>query len=188
MRMCEPSTSASVIRTILWYRSLSRSNSSPMPAPIAVMSAWISSFLSMRSRRARSTLRIFPRIGRMAWNSRVAGALGRPAGAVALDDEELAERGVLRRAVGELARHRRRLEQRLAPGEVAGLAGGHAGLGRLVGLGRPPGAPRSGAPRASRRASRWWPSRPATASRCCRAWPWSGPRTAGCAASPTRSR
>ena len=33
---------------------------------MAWISAWISSFFSMRSTRARSTLRIFPRIGRMA--------------------------------------------------------------------------------------------------------------------------
>ena len=66
----------------------------------------------------------------------VAGALGGAAGAVALDDEQLAQRGVLRRAVGELARHGRRLEQRLAPGEVAGLAGRHPRLGGLVGLGQ----------------------------------------------------
>jgi hypothetical protein len=37
-----------------------------------VISAWISSFFSMRSMRARSTLRILPRIGRIAWKLRVA--------------------------------------------------------------------------------------------------------------------
>ena len=65
----------------------------------------------------------------------VAGALGRAAGAVALDDEQLAERGVVRAAVGELARHGRRLEQRLAPREVARLARRHPRPGRLGGLG-----------------------------------------------------
>ena len=34
---------------------------------MAAMRAWISLFLSIRSRRARSTLRILPRMGRMAW-------------------------------------------------------------------------------------------------------------------------
>ena len=86
---------------------------------------------------------------------RVAGALGAAAGAVALDDEQLRLGRVLRRAVGELARHRRRLEQRLAPGEVARLAGRDAGPWRPGSPCRRPGGPRSGAPRASRRASRW---------------------------------
>ena len=80
-------------------------------------------------------LRIFPRIGRMAWNS---GLRARLAGPPALSPSTMKSshrRGVLRRAVGELARHGRRLEQRLAPREVARLAGRHPGLGRLVGLG-----------------------------------------------------
>ena len=34
---------------------------------MAVISAWISLFLSILSTRARSTLRILPRIGRIAW-------------------------------------------------------------------------------------------------------------------------
>src|SRR6266550_1475203 len=41
-----------------------------MPAPIAVMSVRISSFFSIWSIRAFSTFRIFPRKGRIAWNSR----------------------------------------------------------------------------------------------------------------------
>ena len=36
------------------------------PAPMAEMSAWISMFFSILSMRARSTLRIFPRIGKIA--------------------------------------------------------------------------------------------------------------------------
>ncbi len=60
----------------------------------------------------------------------VAGLLGRTAGAVTLDDEQLALLGLLRGAVGELAGHARRIEHALASGEVAGLAGGHAGPGR----------------------------------------------------------
>src|SRR6478736_1171687 len=63
--MCEPSTSASLIRMILWYRSFSTSNSSLMPVPDSVISVWISSFLSIFSQSARSTLRIFPRLGRV---------------------------------------------------------------------------------------------------------------------------
>ncbi len=80
-------------------------------------------------------LRILPADREDRLELRVAGPLGGAAGAVALDDEELTQRRVLRRAVGELSGHGRRLEQRLAPGEVAGLAGGHSGLGRLQGLG-----------------------------------------------------
>ena len=39
-----------------------------MPVPSAVMMAWTSVFLSTRSMRAFSTLMIFPRSGRIAWN------------------------------------------------------------------------------------------------------------------------
>src|SRR5437773_2596549 len=71
VRMCAPSTSASAMITTRWYRAFSRSNSSsPMPVPIAVISAWISAFCSALSRRAFSTFRILPRIGRMAWIDR----------------------------------------------------------------------------------------------------------------------
>ena len=57
----------------------------------------------------------------------VAGLLGGAAGAVALDDVELAEVCVLERAVGELARERRVLERALAARQLAGLAGRLAG-------------------------------------------------------------
>src|SRR6478752_10514356 len=67
VEMCWPSTSASAISTILWYRSLARSNSSWMPVPSAVMIAWTSVFFSTRSIRAFSTLMILPRSGRIAW-------------------------------------------------------------------------------------------------------------------------
>ena len=64
----------------------------------------------------------------------IAPLLGAAPGGVALDDEELGQGGVLDRAVGELAGEGRVLEGRLAPGEVAGLAGrlaGALGLDRL---------------------------------------------------------
>src|SRR4051794_15604962 len=64
----------------------------------------------------------------------VAGALGGAAGAVTLDDEELALGGVARRAVRELARHRGGLQQRLAAREVARLARRDARALRLHGL------------------------------------------------------
>ena len=59
----------------------------------------------------------------------VAGLLGRSSRRVALDDEQLAGLGVARRAVGQFAGQARRLEQALAPGEIAGGAGGHPGPG-----------------------------------------------------------
>lgn len=65
---------------------------------------------------------------------RVASGLGRAAGGVTLDDEDLALGGVVRLAVGQLARQGRRLQEALAAGEVAGLAGRHARGGRLDGL------------------------------------------------------
>ncbi len=67
--MWAPSTSASVRMTILWYRALEMSNSSPIPVPIAVMSDCTSLFCSTRASRFFSTLMILPRIGKIAWNS-----------------------------------------------------------------------------------------------------------------------
>ena len=60
--------------------------------------------------------------------------LGRTACRVALYDEELSQLGIAHRAVGELAGQRRRLEQALAAGRLARLAGGVAGLAGLLGL------------------------------------------------------
>src|SRR3989304_1040718 len=68
--MCCPSTSASAIVMILWYPTFAARNSSPTPAPMAVMRLRISSLPSIWSSRAFSTFRIFPRNGRIAWNSR----------------------------------------------------------------------------------------------------------------------
>src|SRR5690606_40782755 len=56
----------------------------------------------------------------------VAALLGRAAGRVALDDEQLAQRRVLLLAVGELAGQAGDVERALAPGQVAGLARGLA--------------------------------------------------------------
>src|SRR4051812_1412832 len=64
----------------------------------------------------------------------VAALLGRAAGGVALDDEDLAQGRVLNRAVGELARQARVLERALAAGEVARLARGRPRLGGGDGL------------------------------------------------------
>src|SRR5690606_25704877 len=56
----------------------------------------------------------------------VAALLGRAAGRVALDDEQLAQRRVLLLAVGELAGQAGDVERTLAAGQVAGLARGLA--------------------------------------------------------------
>ena len=52
---------------ILWYLSLDKSNSSPIPVPNAVIIVLISSFPKALSSLAFSTLRILPRNGRIAW-------------------------------------------------------------------------------------------------------------------------
>ena len=66
----------------------------------------------------------------------VAALLRRAAGRVALDDEELGERRVLHRAVGELAGQHRVLQSGLAPGQVTRLAGRVAGPGGVDRLGQ----------------------------------------------------
>src|SRR3972149_6239629 len=76
--MCWPSTSASAMVTILWYRTFSSTNSGCTPAPIAVISARISSFFSIWSSRAFPPFRIFPFSGRIPWNSRFRPALALP--------------------------------------------------------------------------------------------------------------
>ena len=61
---------------------------------MAVIRAWISLFFSILSSRARSTLRILPRIGRIAWVRGSRASTRGAAGRVALDDEQLALVGV----------------------------------------------------------------------------------------------
>ena len=63
-----------------------------------------------------------------------AAVLGRTACRVTLYDEELGQLGIAHRAVGELAGQGRRLEQTLATGRLARLAGGVARLAGLLGL------------------------------------------------------
>ena len=128
--MCWPSTSASAISTILWYRSLARSNSSWMPVPNAVMIDWTSVFFSTRSMRAFSTLMILPRSGRIAWIHRVAAALRRAAGRIALHDIHFGLSRVRRAAVGQLAGQAPDVGGALAAHQLARLAGGDPCLGR----------------------------------------------------------
>src|SRR5581483_181601 len=64
----------------------------------------------------------------------VAGVDGRPAGRVALDQEELGRLGVLDLAVGQLARQRGALERRLPPRQLPRLPrclAGARGVDRL---------------------------------------------------------
>ena len=84
----------------------------------------------------------------------VAPLLGRAAGRVALDDEDLRQRRVLDRAVGELARQARVLQRALAARQVARLARGRARLRGLDGLADDLRWPRPGSPRGTRRAAR----------------------------------
>ena len=69
-----PSTSASVIRTILSYFNFVISKSFPYPSenpqPKALIIVLISAFARTLSIDAFSTFKIFPRIGRIAWNCR----------------------------------------------------------------------------------------------------------------------
>ena len=76
--MWAPSTSASVISTTLWYRASLTSNSSRMPVPTAVISAWISLLERTLSIRAFSTLMILPRSGSTAWVLRSRPCLAEP--------------------------------------------------------------------------------------------------------------
>ena len=57
----------------------------------------------------------------------IATLLRRATGRVALDDEQLAARGIAFLAIGELAWQRQPVERALADDEVAGLASGLAG-------------------------------------------------------------
>ena len=102
-----------------------------MPAPSAVISVPICSEPSILSKRARSTLRILPRNGSTAWYCAVAALLGRAAGRIALDDEDLGLGRIPLLAVGELAGQRGDVERALAAGQLARLARGLAGRGRL---------------------------------------------------------
>ena len=124
-----------------------------MPVPSAVISVPICSLDSILSGRTRSTLRILPRSGSTAWNSRLRPCLALPPAEVALDDEQFGFGGILLLAVGELAGQRGNAERALAR-QFARLAGGFArggGLDHLaddhLGLGRMFLEPRLQAPR-----------------------------------------
>ena len=64
--MCEPSTSASVMMMMRWYRRPSILNCSSIPTPKALIRVTISLLPSMRSRRALSTFNTLPLRGKIA--------------------------------------------------------------------------------------------------------------------------
>ena len=102
-----------------------------MPVPSAVISVPISWLPSILSKRARSTLRILPRSGSTAWNSRLRPCLAEPPARVALDDEQFGLGRIALLAVGELAGQRVDVERALAPRQLARLARGFARGGGL---------------------------------------------------------
>ena len=83
----------------------------------------------MRSTRTRSTFRILPLERKDGLKAPVATLLRAAAGALSLDDVDLALRRVFLLAVGELAGQRRDVERALAD-DLARFARGFARLGR----------------------------------------------------------
>ncbi len=81
--------------------------------------------------RAFSTLRILPRIGRIAWYCGLRPDLAEPPAESPSTMKISHFVGSFGLAVGQLARQRRRLQQPLAARQVARLAGRDARLGRL---------------------------------------------------------
>ena len=75
----------------------------------------------MRSKRTRSTFRILPRSGRIAWFWRERPPLAEPPARIALDDEDFGLRRIALLAIGELAGQRGDAERALAR-DVARLA------------------------------------------------------------------
>jgi hypothetical protein len=94
--------------------------------PSAEIIAWTSLLASTRSSRAFSTLRILPRMGRIAWVAGSRPLRGRATGRVPLNDEQFALLRVRRGAVDQLAGQAPTAEQPLAvTREIPGLAGSH---------------------------------------------------------------
>ena len=92
-------------------------------------------FCRILSRRAFSTFRILPRMGRMACVARSRALLALPPALLPSTMYSSHDGGVAELAVGQLARQRPGLQEGLAPGEVARLARGDAGLGGAGRLG-----------------------------------------------------
>ena len=93
---------------------------------ISVPISWLDSILS---KRARSTLRILPRSGRIAWFSRERPCLAEPPAESPFDQEDFGLGRIAFGAVGKLAGQRGDIERALAAGQFARLAGGFAGGG-----------------------------------------------------------
>ncbi len=131
VRMCEPSTSASVMITILWYRIFSASKSVEIPAPSAVIRVRISAEGEHLVQPGLLDVQDLAAQRQDGLGAAVAAHLGAAAGRVALDDENLRERGILLLAVRELSGQGAGVEGALAPDELACLARGLARSRRL---------------------------------------------------------
>ena len=114
-----------------------------MPVPIPVMSAWISVFGQHPVDPVLLDVDDLPADRQDRLELAVARLLGRAPGRVTLDDEQLGEGGVARRAVGQLAgeagtveRLLRRVRSRALPGSHPGLGGGGRLVDDLAGLSR----------------------------------------------------
>ncbi len=105
------------------------SKSSWTPVPKAEMSAWISWLCRILSIAGLLDVQDLAADRQDGLVHRVTAGLGGAAGRVALDDEDLALGRIVRLAVRELAGERGGLQQTLAAGQVARLAGRHAGGG-----------------------------------------------------------
>ena len=91
----------------------------------------ISSFWSILSKRAFSTLRTLPRSGRIAWYFPVPSLFGRTAGRIALHEVDLAPGRVLLLAVGQFSGQGAHFQGALAPGQLPGPPGRLPGPGRI---------------------------------------------------------
>ena len=156
-----PSTSASASRITLWYRIFvhvelvgqSGADGRDQRLDLGVLQHLVDA--------GPLDVEDLPPDGQDGLGARVAGVLGRSAGRVPLDDEQLRLARVARGTVGQLSGQSGAVERRLAPGEVAGALRGHAGPGRLQSTSARSGWPPWGSPPAIRSASCWWPSPPA---------------------------
>ena len=98
-----------------------------MPAPSAVISARISSKARILSSRARSTFRILPRSGRIAWKRRSRPCLAEPPAESPSTRNSSQLLGIFLGAVGQLAGQGQAFEGALADDQVARFARGLAG-------------------------------------------------------------
>ena len=119
----------------------------PMPVPMAAMRVRTSSLERILSSRAFLDVEDLALERQDRLETPVAALLGRAAGGVALDDEELGVARGSRSWQSASLPGRGDVQHALAAREVLGLAGGLAGLGRGHGLGADGFGRRRGSPR-----------------------------------------